>query len=486
MIRTYFSDCFNTSPEALEGYGAFNISLVNDLPVFVDPFLIFNSSDSQYQQLHRGMIQYLQFLRDKSISGGIDGGLLKAWFYFGEVEQNWLGYSLVGNKGTGLGKRFAESLNANLHTIFSNFGSEQVTKGSHLEKLCLIEEGIGRDNISDFTTNLIKEFLLEYTQDFARQFIAPALRAMFSVDRVRFSYDTESWETDQYELPVWQGDFVLLTPRNILTKDETWISKKDMVRSYHNIAASIPNDQLRAQVNNYFRQVLPIDPNKAEVEKAIARVFREYPELIEYYIRYKEDRGDQAVAISDKKMTEVECLFIEQLARFRDLLHASTAFYYRGFNTYEETRERISFLKDVIENKDGYRLFYTDGKPIGTEKDLQLAFRLTWFATPSDVSPETNDGRGPVDFKISRGSHDKTLVEFKLASNTKLKRNLEKQLEIYKKAHNTDRGFKVILYFTLSQYQRVQRILKELECEDDQHIVLIDARDDNKPSASVA
>jgi hypothetical protein len=36
----YFSDHFQIKPQELEKYGAFNISLVADLPLFIDPFLI--------------------------------------------------------------------------------------------------------------------------------------------------------------------------------------------------------------------------------------------------------------------------------------------------------------------------------------------------------------------------------------------------------------------------------------------------------------
>lgn len=54
-----------------------------------------------------------------------------------------------------------------------------------------------------------------------------------------------------------------------------------------------------------------------------------------------------------------------------------------------------------------------------------------------DVNREPNYGRGPVDFKASYGAGDKSLIEFKLGSNTQLKRNLEKQVEIYKKANQT-------------------------------------------------
>jgi len=54
-----------------------------------------------------------------------------------------------------------------------------------------------------------------------------------------------------------------------------------------------------------------------------------------------------------------------------------------------------------------------------------------WFRSVSDVNREVNNGRGPVDFAVSRAALDKTLIEFKLGSNSHLKRNLEKQVAIY-------------------------------------------------------
>ena len=39
----YFSDIFGIDEQILEKYGAFNISLVNDLPLFIDPFLLYAS-----------------------------------------------------------------------------------------------------------------------------------------------------------------------------------------------------------------------------------------------------------------------------------------------------------------------------------------------------------------------------------------------------------------------------------------------------------
>ena len=105
---------------------------------------------------------------------------------FNEVQQNWLGYSVVGNKGHALGMQFAKALHGNLNTVFQNFGEESVTKGTHLEKLCLVKDGVGRDNISDFVTNLIKNFLLEYTQEFAKRYINQKLLGTFRVTEILF------------------------------------------------------------------------------------------------------------------------------------------------------------------------------------------------------------------------------------------------------------------------------------------------------------
>ena len=144
------------------------------------------------------------------------------------------------------------------------------------------------------------------------------------------------------------------------------------------------------------------------------------------------------------------------------------------------------FLKNVIENKDGYRIFYVKGQPIKREKDIQIMFRLTWFASSADVTREANEGRGPVDFKISRGARDKSLVEFKLASNPRLKQNLAKQVEIYKQSHDTYKAIKVILFFTVEDEVKIKKALSDLGLLGEKYVVLIDGRNDNKPSASKA
>ncbi len=484
-MNLYFTDIFNVDPDDLDEHGAFNISLVNDLPLFIDPFLLFNSYRTEYQDLHAQIINYLRFLKDQA-EKGINEGLLRAWYTFPEVKQNWLGFSLVGNVGSGLGIDFARALYKNLGTIFSDFGEERVTHDSHLEKLCIIKDGVGKDNISDFTTNLIQDYLLKYTQEFARKNIRKDKRKIIPVRRAYFNYNTRSWVTRRYDLPWHLGDYVILTPKDILTKEDTWINKSDLIKDFDDVTNSIPNTELRAQINEYFIRLLPRDARKREVSEAISRVLSKYPELIDYYIRYKEERGDEAVAISEQRVKHIERLFIKQLKDFVSELNNGTDFYLTGCNSYVESRKRVLFLKDVIENKGGHRLFFVNSEPIRRESDLQILFRLTWFATPSDVSREVDDGRGPVDFKVSRGSFDKSLVEFKLAKNTRLKRNLEKQVEIYQKASDAQKALRVIIYFSESELLRVQKILKDLGLQQNPDVILIDAIPTNKPSGSKA
>ena len=244
-----------------------------------------------------------------------------------------------------------------------------------------------------------------------------------------------------------------------------------------------------AQVNDYLVRAIPTGPKvkKKEIREAIGRAVERFPQVLDYYIRDKEDSGEQAVSYAEARVREAEAIFIQQVRSLVTQYLDPGGFYRLPYNTYEEALERVMFLKDVIENKGGHKLFYVNGVPIEREADLQILYRLTWYATPSDVTREANDGRGPADFKISRGAADKTIVEFKLAKNTQLERNLKKQCEVYELASDaTHLSIKAIMYFDDSQYEKVTRILKRLGLERNENIVLIDACDYNKPSGSRA
>ena len=482
-LRIYFSDFFNVKPEDIESHGAFNISLINDLPLFIDPFLLFSSKNPEYQKLHEEIINYVIFLKRKSLTN-LPEGLIKSWFFFSEIKENWFGYSKTGNNGRGLGVKFASSLKTNLTTVFKNFGQED-GNSAHIEKLTLVQNGVGKDQISDFTTNLICGYLAKYTEDFSRKFIDNSKLATFTVPKSRFDYKTETWAADQFLLPKYGKQFVLLTPINMLSKDEVWISHNDFVEDFTGILNSVPNVQLRSQIDNYFVSFLPIEPNKEAIEKAIEKVVEKFPEILDVYIKSKEKKTDEAAKASLEKVKEAQSLYVKHLLDLVNLVNSQTDFYSTKTDSYADGMARVLFLKHVIEKQDGYRIFYIKGKPLKREQDLQIMFKLTWFASDFDMNAEPNNGQGPADFIVSYGSKDKSVIEFKLASNSHLEKNLLKQAEIYSDASKaTHPPIKAILYFKQAELNKVNNLLKKHKLENCKDIVLIDARP--KLSASKA
>lgn len=312
------------------------------------------------------------------------------------------------------------------------------------------------------------------------------------MDKVNFDYATRRWKSDYFELPYFGGDYVLLTPKDILTREVAWINQVDMLSQFTEIQVSIPDEDLRQRVSDHFLRQIDERSKVGERKEAALRTIAAHPELLDIYIRMKEEEAPEAHAQSDLKVKVTEAQFIENVrqlaAQLQSLLVQQKAPDAGDVSqdALEEARRRVAFLKHVIEDNDGYRMFYVDGKPIKRESDLQTMFRLTWCATAFDVNAEVNNGRGPVDYKISKGKENASLVEFKLASNKGLEKNLRNQVAIYENASNAKHSLKVILFFTESEHGKVLRTLQTLKLDNNPDVILIDANRDNKPSASKA
>lgn len=141
-------------------------------------------------------------------------------------------------------------------------------------------------------------------------------------------------------------------------------------------------------------------------------------------------------------------------------------------DSYKESLLRIKRFKIEIEDKGSNTLFEKDQ----SENQLQKLFKLFWNNSVFCVDREVNNGRGPADFKISKGSDDCTIIEFKLASSSKLKQNLKNQVNAYCKANNTYKSIKVIAYFNENEKKRAERILKELNLMELENCILINCQ----------
>ena len=116
-----FSEKFNVDPKILENYGAIDISLVADIPMFIDPILIFNSDKPKYKELHENIIKYMYFLAKKA-KENLNDKEIKTWFTFKEVYNNWLGFSMSGNKGQALNIGFGKTLYKNISFVLNTKG----------------------------------------------------------------------------------------------------------------------------------------------------------------------------------------------------------------------------------------------------------------------------------------------------------------------------------------------------------------------------
>lgn len=378
-IKLLFSDYFEIDQSILDAYGALNICIDADLPLFIDPFLLFASEKAEYVELHDHIVTHLISLKELATA---NPNTDIRPFQFPEVKQNWLGFCKWGNGGRGLGPKFAQDLIKAFNGFYSNFGNETISSSSHIEKLTLVGAGIGRDFISDFTANLMLEFLLGYTEVFALKYLREDQRKEFSV-RCKFNQDLMTWTPKSFVLPYFylndvdNGDFMLLTPLDILTKDEAFICHSDLRSQFRRITSALENSSLRQAINIYFQRKLPPLPKLKDIERAIDATIQEYPLLLDYYIRYKENTKDKASKISSEKVEKLKSELISTLSEFCQKVADDSAFFNIKPTSYEAALRRANYLKDVIENNDGYRIFYKNNKAIASEDTIQKIFRLT-------------------------------------------------------------------------------------------------------------
>ena len=487
-----FSEYFGVSTEDLQKYGAIDISLVADIPMFIDPILIFNSNKKEYKKLHEDIIRYMHFLAKKA-ENKLDDKEIRTWFTFREVCNNWLGFSMCGNKGQALDVGFGKTLYENISFVLNN---NNISAGLHSEKIMLLYPGSGKDKISDMTVNLIKGYLCKYTEKFAKKYIKKNAKKII-VEKDGFNYDTETFTSNEYYLPYiinekGKEEYVLLTPKDMLRADEPSINRSDFLKNMDLVRESIDNDSLRIQLNDYLQKAIqdyhakckslnrkPKGNEENKIKKESFENFsNSHKEIYDYYIKLKENSKNEIQSKTDAEVSVQLKKFNENVKYLIGIINKNKNLFNSSDNSYEEAKKRIQFFKHRIEDNDCYKLFYdNDEQIITTENDLQRMFKFVWYKSIFKDDAETNNGRGPADFVISMGSSDVTIIEFKLAKNSNLDHVFE-QVKIYKKANSTKNYIVVIFYFNDSEYRKALNSLKKTNTEKDlnENVFLIDCR----------
>jgi hypothetical protein len=130
---------------------------------------------------------------------------------------------------------------------------------------------------------------------------------------------------------------------------------------------------------------------------------------------------------------------------------------------YKVVKSICETFKNLIENNGLYEVLYYEGKPRKERIAQKIFFSISDSYCRSnnlDLSPETNSGRGPVDFKISKGYNSRVLVEIKLSSNPHLIHGYETQLIEYQKAEKSQYSIYLVIDVLGGFEKKVESILK--------------------------
>lgn len=188
--------------------------LDEDIPLYVDPFLLWKSPSQAEKALHTALITAFNGVRQLNRSRAIET-LIK----LSECEEIGLG----GGK-TRTGRRIGADLAGEILDVVGNFPDIQRRGIEHIEILQLYVDQISKDRISDFTCGFLKSYLIDYT-------ISQCRDVGLRLDPVRielFDYGSMRFVAEDVQLPVnpLDGKPVLLVPKRWM-RHEPWISFDD-------------------------------------------------------------------------------------------------------------------------------------------------------------------------------------------------------------------------------------------------------------------
>jgi hypothetical protein len=438
-----FSDNFTIKRKKSEDW--FDPILSLDTPLFIDPFLIYRQEKGFFKGSHREIIDFFntQFKLIAQSRGDVRSfPFQKAVMSlrFPEVSELCLGYTSRGTKGSGasigIGKVIAgaiwEAIQAGINEI------------RHFEEIALIREGFGADRISDMTGGILRYRLSQYTESVCLRH--GITLGIFRYRRGIYNAIQERWDQLEARLPFnrWNKRPILLVPQTYLRQLPTMNADDFWDYCYTN-----ENELLRREFS---------DDIKKNVDKAT---------IIEFAKQHSDIRKHYQDYIEGEPITPYNLLKDE---RGYHKWYDASARYCMAHPISTVPKSQDEFLKFVdlmvrafghfIEQNQGWKLLWNDnGTPKG-ERAAQLLFlgivKHYCHANNLDISPESNIGRGPVDFKVSSGFLYRTLLELKLARNTRFWNGLTAQLPTYMTADEIQYGYFIVVMYTESDFKRVE------------------------------
>ncbi len=270
--------------------------LAIDLPLCIDPFLLYKSKDAALRDLHHRLLAIF----DQGVRLFRDGrrGELDQLIDFPEANEIGFGYSKGRIQGSGLG----DQMNRLLADVLASSEALQERGLRHIEELQLISIGVGPDRISDIAANVLKSFLIEYTQRQATLWKIP-LTAGMPVQHY-FNFNDWSWSDGYFDLPrnPLTGEPILLVPRRII-RVLPWINYDDYVDTDYKMFLR-PNRSGRTP----HYPGMPQQKRRTLAKQEVVKVTRQQLTILEHYVARKERESSKAEPVlnTDHASTEAE------------------------------------------------------------------------------------------------------------------------------------------------------------------------------------
>jgi hypothetical protein len=218
--------------------------LDEDLPLYVDPFLLWKSPSQQDNSLHVQIINsfnYLGalFLKDKKEKA--TNLLIK----LSECDEVGLGNSRS-RRGLKIGPKIA----VEILSLFQNIPQVQKSGFTHFEEVQLLVEGVAQDRISDIACNLLMSFLVDYTIDECKRWSIPTAKSNVDI----YNCKSNQFATEVVELPgnPETNRSVVFVPKRWL-RFVPWINFSDFQEHYFAKRADAERFRDRVAILNYNR-----------------------------------------------------------------------------------------------------------------------------------------------------------------------------------------------------------------------------------------
>ena len=416
------SDYLGIDPKDFAETGAFDAILDVDSLLFIDPHLIASSSASEiaasYRKIRNRFLHILKMLCLSKSRGDIFWRKAVELFTFPELKGLCIGYSGRSTSGSGMGVALREQVLETAKVIV-DAGTDDP---EIFELMGVFEAGIGPDRISDMVGRIIIEDLLEYSSRIFHQL-------QVATECITYQGKTYNIVRNPYN-----GAPVILIPRDVLRSlplAESW-SDIDLVCAH--------NSELRRRVNKLIGETWR--QATSEKKDTLKQVLLREPEVLQDLLNLDKQKpalrydfeSDPAGEVAWYKATK-------DLAKLFPLALAlkPTA---SAADVLEVVIRICNKFKELIEDNGLWTLLYdTDGKAKHESAAQKLFYGVAESyceANDLDLNREPNGGRGPVDFKFSKGYRVRVLVEVKLTTNGQLIHGLAVQIGEYQKAEKTN------------------------------------------------